>query len=292
MKLYTVNDYVKEIFGEKLYKISLNAGTTCPNRDGTVGIGGCIFCSEKGSGDFSEPAEISIQQQIEAGKKRIQNKTNCKHFIAYFQSFTNTYGDIEILRNKFYAAILHPDIAVLSIATRPDCLTKEVLDLLDELRQIKPVWIELGLQTMHESTARLINRCYELPIYEQAVRQLKERNIHVITHMIIGLPGESKKDIVETAAYIGNSGADGIKFQLLHVLEGTALAEMFARNEFQTLSLEEYVDILLDCVQVVPNNMVIHRLTGDGPKRLLISPVWSSDKKRVMNYINQRIAEL
>lgn len=292
MKIYTVNDYVRDTFGEKLYKISLNAGTTCPNRDGTAGTGGCIFCSEKGSGDFSESADLNIYGQIESGKKKLESKTDCRHFIAYFQSFTNTYGDLEVLREKFYAAIRHPDISILSIATRPDCLSDEVLLLLAELNKVKPVWVELGLQTMHDPTARLINRCYDLPVYEQVVVELKKLNIHVITHMILGLPGETVQDMVDTAAYIGNSGSDGIKFQLLHVLKDTVLADMYEQNIFKTMSLEEYTEALILCLKAIPTGMVIHRLTGDGPKKLLIAPLWSADKKRVLNYINKQISEV
>lgn len=292
MKIYTVNDYVRDTFGEKLYKISINAGTTCPNRDGTAGVGGCIFCSAKGSGDFSECADMNIYEQIEAGKKRIENKTDCRHFIAYFQSFTNTYGDLDELKRKFYLAINHPDISVLSIATRPDCLSEPVLSLLSELNEVKPVWIELGLQTMHDHTAKLINRCYELFVYDEAVAKLKNRNIHVITHMILGLPGETVQDMIDTASYIGRSGVNGIKFQLLHVLKDTPLAALYEKNEYVPMTMEAYVDALILCLQVVPDKMVIHRMTGDGPKNILIAPLWSGDKKRVLNYINQRLAEV
>lgn len=291
MRIYTVNDYVRDIFHEKLYKISLNAGTTCPNRDGTAGTGGCIFCSAKGSGDFSESADMDIYAQIEAGKKRIQKKTDCRHFIAYFQSFTNTYGDLDVLGKKFLTAINHPDIAVLSIATRPDCLSDDVMIMLSKLNEIIPVWVELGLQTVHAHTAKLINRCYDLSVYDDAVKRLKETNIHIITHMILGLPGETVEDMIETASYIGKSGVDGIKFQLLHVLQDTALADMYKQGLCKTMTMEEYADALILCLKAVPQNLIIHRLTGDGPKRLLIAPLWSADKKRVINYIHRRISE-
>ena len=292
MKLYTANDYIRDTFGEKLYKISLNAGTTCPNRDGTVGIGGCIFCSASGSGDFSENAELDIDSQIEQAKMRIAGKCRCKRFIAYFQSFTNTYGDPEMLRSKFLTAAKRDDIAAVSIASRPDCFGSDVLEIIKEVNAIKPVWIELGLQTSSEKTAALINRGYALGEYDRTVDRLKELGVHIIVHMIIGLPGETKQDRVSTARYIADSGVGGIKLQLLHVIKNTVIEKMYNNSEFDVLSFEEYADILCACLRVLPPEMVVHRFTGDGPKKTLVAPMWSTDKKMVLNRLNRIVADL
>ena len=292
MKIYTANDYIRDTFGEKLYKISLNAGTTCPNRDGTVGIGGCIFCSASGSGDFSENAELDIDSQIEQAKMRIAGKCRCKRFIAYFQSFTNTYGDPEMLRSKFLTAAKRDDIAAVSIASRPDCFGSDVLEIIKEVNAIKPVWIELGLQTSSEKTAALINRGYALGEYDRTVDRLKELGVHIIVHMIIGLPGETKQDMVSTARYIAGSGVGGIKLQLLHVIKNTVIEKMYNNSEFDVLSFEEYADILCACLRVLPPEMVVHRFTGDGPKKTLVAPMWSTDKKMVLNRLNRIVADL
>lgn len=289
MEIYTANDYIKDVFGEKLYKLSLNAGCTCPNRDGLAGVGGCIFCSAKGSGDFGGKAADPISVQIEKEKERIKGKTKCSRYIAYFQSFTNTYGDVDELRDKFLEAVKNPDIAAIDIATRPDCLGDEVMKLISELTAIKPVWIELGLQTIHEKTAELINRGYALGVYDEAVRKLKELPVHIIVHMIIGLPYESSADMLATAKYISDSGVHGIKFQLLHVLKETKLADMYSKGMFDVLSLEEYTDILIKCIKQIRKDMVIHRITGDGPKLILVAPLWSGDKKKTLNYIKRTI---
>ncbi|MGN0395032.1 MAG: TIGR01212 family radical SAM protein [Coprococcus sp.] len=289
MNIYTVNDYIKDTFGEKLYKLSLNAGCTCPNRDGTAGYGGCIFCSAKGSGDFGGRADVPISLQIRKEKLRMAGKARCQRYIAYFQSFTNTYGDICVLRKKFLEAAYNPEIAAIDIATRPDCLDADVLELLAELASIKPLWVELGLQTVHERTAKLINRCYPLEVYDDAIEKLKKFPVHIVVHMIIGLPFETEEDMVETAGYISDSGVHGIKFQLLHVLKGTKLAELYEDGLFDVLSLEEYTDILIKCIKQVREDMVIHRITGDGPKSILIAPLWSADKKKTLNYIRSRI---
>lgn len=291
MKIYTTNDYIKDTFGEKLYKLSLNMGLTCPNRDGTCSVGGCIFCSEKGSGDFGGSSADTLSIQIDKEKKRLSNKLVAERYIAYFQSFTNTYGDIDYLRSRYLEVINRPDIAALDIATRPDCLGEDVLDLIGELSSIKPVWIELGLQSIHERTADLINRGYKLDVYDEAVRKLKRYPVHIITHMIIGLPFETKKEMLETAKYISDSGVDGIKFQLLHVLKDTKLAEMYYDKQFDVMSLDDYTEILVECIRNVRSDIVIHRLTGDGPKSILIAPLWSGDKKRVLNYIRKKIEE-
>ena len=292
MNIYTTNAYIKNTFGEKLYKISLNAGTTCPNRDGKAGTGGCIFCSASGSGVFSENADLSIDEQIELAKKRISDKCRCKRYIAYFQSHTNTYGDIQTLREKFLTAAKRDDIAAVSIASRPDCFGPEVIDTIRDVNAVKPVWIELGLQTSNERTARLINRCYDTCIYDETMAKLRELGVHIIVHMIIGLPGESKEDMLETVRYIVRSGADGIKLQLLHVLRGTVLERMYESGGLHALSFDEYADILCDCLKEIPPGMVVHRFTGDGPKNLLVAPKWSADKKMVINRLNKIIADL
>ncbi len=287
MKYLSFNEYLKSTFGCKVYKISINAGFTCPNRDGTIDTRGCIFCSKGGSGDFAENSELTVTEQIEKGKKRVENKIKSGKYIAYFQAFTNTYAPIEILKEKFYEAINHPDIVALSIATRPDCLGNDVLDLLDELNKIKPVFTELGLQTIHQKSADYIRRGYSLDVYDKAVRDLKKIKINVVVHVIIGLPNESKKDMLDTVDYVCKSGADGIKLQLLHILNGTDLAEEYKNGKVKTLEFEEYLDIIKACLEIIPNNIVIHRLTGDGAKKDLIAPLWSADKKKVLNAINK-----
>lgn len=290
MYYYSLNEYLKTTFGEKVYKISLNGGMTCPNRDGTLSSKGCIFCSKGGSGEFSADKLLSVTEQIEQAKQRIKTKTDCKRFIAYFQPFTNTYADVSYLHKIFYEAIENPDIAVLSIATRPDCLGKDVLLLIDELNKIKPVWVELGLQTIHKKTSDYIRRCYELELYNDAVNALKKIDVTVITHIILGLPFETKEMMLESVKYAGER-SNGIKLQLLHVLKDTDLLTDYNSGLFKTMSMEEYIDILCDCIEILPKDVVIHRLTGDGDKKLLVSPLWSADKKRVLNSINKAFKE-
>lgn len=280
----SLNDEMKEKFGEKVYKLALEGGFTCPNRDGTLGTKGCIFCLG-GSGDFAEKPCDSVTEQIEKAKARVARKNPSGKYIAYFQSYTNTYGPIEKMRGLFTEAITHPDIVALSIGTRPDCLSDETVELLSKLNRIKPVWVELGLQTIHEKTAEYIRRGYPLPVFDDAVRRLKKAGIYVVVHMIIGLPGESAGMIFETAEYIGKSGADGIKLQLLHVLRGTDLAKDYEGGKFSVLEPDEYVSILEGCIRRIPPEMAVHRLTGDGSKRHLVAPLWSADKKRVLNAI-------
>lgn len=285
----SLNSYLRECFGGKIYKLALDGGFTCPNRDGTLGSRGCIFCSG-GSGDFAVPCgEGTVAEAIETAKSLVAGK-GAEGYIAYFQSFTGTYAPVEKLRAVYTEAINHPDVVALSIGTRPDCLGDEVIDLLKELSKIKPVWIELGLQTVHEETAEYIRRGYRLPVFDDAVKRLKTAGIPVIVHMIIGLPGETEYMIAETAEYIGKSGAEGIKFQLLHVLEGTDLAEDYRAGKFKTLSMEEYISALVRCVRAIPDETVVHRLTGDGAKRDLIAPLWSADKKKVINEISKVLA--
>lgn len=284
---FSLNSYLRKCFGEKLYKLALDGGFSCPNRDGSLGTRGCIFCSGAGSGDFAVRAAADMPAAIERAKAVVSAKARGGRYIAYFQSFTGTYAPIERLEALYTAAIAQPDIAVLSIGTRPDCLGDEVLSLLERLNRIKPVWVELGLQTVHPETARYIRRGYELPVFDEAVKKLKAIGINVIVHMIIGLPGETPDMIYETARYIGASGADGVKFQLLHILRGTDLAADYAAGSFKALELEEYTELLMGCIQRIPPGMVVHRITGDGAKRELIAPLWSGDKKRVLNYINR-----
>lgn len=291
MKQKTVNEYIKELYGGKLYKVSINAGFTCPNRDGTLGNRGCIFCSGQGSGDFAENPEKSVTEQIELGKKRVEAKmgTNPAGYIAYFQAFTNTYGPIDKLRRAYLEAAENKDIRIISIATRPDCLGEEILSLLCEINGIKPVWVELGLQTIHEKTANYIRRGYSLQVYDRAVKELKARGLEVITHVILGLPYETREEMLETVKYVGESGATGIKLQLLHVLKGTDLAEEYQKGKFKCLTLEEYVSLIKDALDLIPEDIIIHRMTGDGDKKILIAPLWSADKKKVLNTLKKAL---
>lgn len=291
MKYYSLNNYLRDTFGCKVYKLSLNGGFTCPNRDGSIDTRGCIFCSKGGSGDFAESPLLSISEQIEAGKKRVENKIKDGKYIAYFQAFTNTYAPVEVLRQKFTEAMESEDIVALSVATRPDCLGDDVLKLLAELNKVKPVFVELGLQTIHKKTADYIRRGYALKVYDEAVKNLKSIGINTVVHIIIGLPGESKDDILETVSYVCKSGIDGIKLQLLHIIKGTDLEKDYNSGKFTLPSLDEYVDIIKSCVEIIPEGIVIHRLTGDGAKKDLVAPLWSADKKNVLNKINKALME-
>lgn len=290
MKYTTLNSYLKNKFGCKVYKLAIDGGFTCPNRDGTLGTRGCIFCSRGGSGEFAESKEKSVTQQIDDGKKRVEKKIKDGKYIAYFQAFTNTYAPICKLKSLYTEAINHPDIVALSIGTRPDCLGDDVLELLDKMNKIKPVFIELGLQTIHEDTAQYIRRGYPLEVYDKAVDDLHKIGINVVTHLIIGLPGESEQDILQSVEYVCQK-TDGIKLQLLHILECTDLADEYRECKVDVLSLEEYTSIIKHCVEIIPDNVVIHRLTGDGAKKDLIAPLWSADKKHVLNTINKAIGE-
>lgn len=287
MEYYSFNQYLKEKFGCKVYKICINAGFTCPNRDGTLDTRGCIFCSAGGSGDFAESAALSVTEQIEKGKARVKNKIKSGKYIAYFQAFTNTYAPVETLRKKFTEAINHPDIVMLSVATRPDCLPEEVIELLKELNRIKPVSVELGLQTIHEKTVAYIRRGYPLACYDSAVKRLKAADIDTVCHIILGLPGESEQEMLESVEHVCKSGINGIKLQLLHVLRGTDLAVDYAAGKFEVLTMEEYLKIIKKCLEIIPKKIVIHRLTGDGAKKDLIAPLWSADKKKVLNAISK-----
>ena len=283
----TLNEHYREKYGCKVYKLSLDAGFTCPNRDGTVGTGGCIFCSGFGSGEFAEGGVDPIALQLERAKARVSAKIKEGKFIAYFQSFTNTYAPVEQLRQLYLEAIAPEDIVGLAIGTRPDCLGGDVIALLEEINTVKPVSVELGLQTIHQETARYIRRGYDTHIYCDAVKRLKAAGIEVVTHIILGLPGETPEMAVQTTKAAVAAGTDGIKFHLLHVLKNTDLAEEYARGAFEVLSLEEYGSWLKSCIDVLPEDTVVHRITGDGAKRDLIDPLWSGDKKRVLNYLHK-----
>lgn len=283
----TASAHYQKKYGCKVYKLSLDAGFTCPNRDGTLDTRGCLFCSAYGGGEFAAGAAESIAQQLENAKTRVQSKVGTGKFIAYFQSFTNTYAPVDTLRQLYTAAMDPEDIVALSIATRPDCLSKEVVELLAELNRIKPITVELGLQTSNDTTARRIRRGYPTRIYDDAVARLKRYGLEVVTHIIIGLPGEDGAMAVQTTRHAVAAGTDGVKFHLLHVLRGTDLEKEYLSGRFRCLELEEYAEILRQCVAVLPENVVIHRLTGDGAKRDLVAPLWSADKKRVLNYINR-----
>ena len=321
MRQKMLSEALRERFGTKVYKLSLTSGCTCPNRDGTIGTGGCTFCSEGGSGEFAAPF-LPIDEQIRVAKQRVDSKFPAKipvserRYIAYFQSFTNTWGDVDRLRQLYLETIRRPEIAVLSIGTRPDCLPAEILQMLQELCSIKPVWVELGLQTMHERTARAVNRGYSLPVFEEACRNLHTIGVEVIVHLILGLPGETREDMLETVRYISRLDPlpEGIKLQQLQVLRGTEIGKLYEKlygkpceklyeklyrypdlseethrdirreeQPFPIMSLEEYCSLVRDCLAILPESIVVHRLTGDGPKSLLIEPSWSADKKRVLN---------
>lgn len=290
---YSLDYYLKQTFGRKVYKLALDGGMTCPNRDGTLGNEGCIFCSKGGSGDFAEPFTVSISRQIERAKRSVSAKISNGAYIAYFQSYTNTYAPCEYLETIFSEAIAHPDIVALSIGTRPDCLPPDILELLSRLNHIKPVWVELGLQTIHENTAKTICRGYELSCFETAVEQLKKAGITVIVHVILGLPGETETMMLDTIRYLSHlkPAIDGIKLQLLHILEGTKLNELYQAEPFPILSIDEYISLLLSCVRLLPPDIVIHRLSGDGPKKLLVEPLWSANKRFVLNSIAKAFKE-
>lgn len=288
---YSFSDYCKKEYGSKVYKLSISGGMTCPNRDGVCGTRGCIFCSAGGSGEFATPAELGIAEQLEQAKARVRDKLGeGGRYIAYFQPYSNTYGEPEYLRHIFFEAIAPNDVVALSVATRPDCLGAEVLAVLSEINRVKPVTVELGLQTIHESTARYIRRGYALPVYDDAVQRLHGVGVSVVTHLILGLPGEDAQMMLDSVRYVGRV-TDGIKLQLLHVLEGTDLADDYRAGRFDVLTLERYADLLCRAIELLPDRVVVHRITGDGSKRDLIAPLWSADKKRVLNYLNRVMDE-
>lgn len=298
MKIRRISDELKKKYGQKIYKLSLSAGCTCPNRDGSLGFGGCTFCSEGGSGDFAaHPAPAA--EQIAEARRRIDPKLpkslamKDRRFIAYFQSFTNTYGDTGRLEHIFSEAEDQPEIVGLSIGTRPDCLEDDKISMLKRLNERKPVWVELGLQTIHEETARRIRRGYSLPVFEDTYRRLKQAGLTVIVHVILGLPRETEEMMLQTVRYLAalDPHPDGVKLQLLHILKGTRLAEEYQERPFPVFTMEEYCRLVVKCLKILPEDIVIHRLTGDGPKKLLVAPLWSADKKRVLNMLNRYIEE-
>ncbi|MBR5648774.1 TIGR01212 family radical SAM protein [Pseudobutyrivibrio sp.] len=299
MKYISLSDYLKEKFNTKVYKLSLTSGCTCPNRDGTISYGGCIFCSEGGSGDFAAKAS-DIESQINQARALVDSKISSKippserKYIAYFQSFTNTYGDEAYLQDLFSKVLARPEIVGLSIGTRPDCLSDSMIEFLSGLNQTKEVWVELGLQTIHESTATLINRGYTLPVFDDAYKRLTDAGLKVVVHLILGLPGETESMILDSVKYLANLSPTlfGIKLQLLHILRGTRLADMYASQPFHVFTLDEYCHLIGQCLQALPPETVIHRLTGDGPKRLLIAPTWSANKKLVLNTMTRFLASL
>lgn len=282
----TLNEHYREKFGCKVYKLSIDGGFTCPNRDGTKGDKGCIFCSEYGSGEFAEKQTDSILNQLIKAKKRVEAKNKDGKYIAYFQSFTNTYAKVERLKKLYYEAIAPDFIVGLSIGTRPDCLSDECITLLSEINKIKPVSVELGLQTVNEKTAEYIRRGYENEVYFDAVNRLKAKGIEVVTHIILGLPFETEEMMCDTTRQAVKAGTDGVKFHLLHVLKNTDLEREYLSGKFNCLSLEEYAKILKKCISLLPENVVVHRITGDGDKKTLVAPLWSADKKKVLNYLN------
>lgn len=290
-RYHSLNYFLRGKFGEKVFKISLDGGFSCPNRDGTISSGGCLFCSERGSGDFAGDRDFSISKQFDDIKKMMAKKWKHGKYIAYFQAYTNTYAPIEVLRAKYEEALKQDDVVALAIATRPDCLDEDVLDLLEEINKRFYVWIELGLQTCNEESARKINRGYKLEVFEDAIEKLKKRNIDFVVHSIFGLPGEDKEDMIKTVDYIAHSGAKGVKFHLLHLIENTPLVKLYERGELEFLTQEDYIDLLCKSVEMLPEDMVIHRLTGDAPRDLLIGPMWSLKKWEVLNAIDKAMVD-
>ena len=285
---------LKTQFGEKVYKLALNGGMSCPNRDGKVGRGGCIFCSEGGSGDFAADGHLSVKEQIAIQKEALRDKKPARKYIAYFQAYTNTYAPVDYLERIFTEAIEDPEVVILSIATRPDCLPEDVLDLLARLNQQKPVWVELGLQTMHEESAQIIHRGYDLACFEWAVSGLRSREMDVIAHTILGLPGEGRKEVLQTIDYLNHMDIQGIKLQLLHILKGTQLGQIYLEQKegqefISPMTMEAYIDLVIDCVEHLSPEITIHRLTGDGPKELLLAPMWSTRKRTVLNEIHKEL---
>ncbi len=290
-RFHNLNYFLRNKFGEKVFKISLDGGFSCPNRDGTISKGGCLFCSERGSGDFAGDRDFSISRQFNDIKTMMSKKWKSGKYIAYFQAYTNTYAPIDVLKQRYEEALKQDGVVALAIATRPDCLGDEVLDLLEEINKKFYVWVELGLQTCNDETARKINRGYKLEVFEDAIKRLKERNIDFVVHSIFGLPGETKEDMLKTVEYIAHSGAQGVKFHLLHLMKGTPLVKLYERGELEFLEEEDYIDLLCKSVEMLPQEMVIHRLTGDAPRDLLIGPMWSLKKWEILNAIDRTMEE-
>jgi len=289
MRYLSANTYFRNRFGRKMYKASVSLDVTCPNRDGSKGTGGCIFCSAGGSGEFAAPHNKSVNDQIDEAISRVSAKVgDDAGYIAYFQSFTNTYCSPGYLKDALESAARHPKVFAVALGTRPDCLSDDMVAMLAGFNEQMPLFVELGLQTSNDETAKKINRCYETSEFYDAVRRLRDKKIEVIAHVIFGLPGETKEDMMNSVRAVAGSGCSGIKFTCLYVLEGTVLADMYANHEFEVLGMEEYFDIVDSALDLLPEGMAVHRLTGDGPKRILIAPEWTKNKREVINYINRR----
>lgn len=290
-RFYSLNQFLREKFNEKVFKISLDAGFTCPNRDGKVGTGGCIYCSERGSGDFAGERDYSISNQFEKIKTMMNKKWKNGKLIAYFQAYTNTYDSVDVLREKYEEAINQEGVVAIAIATRPDCLEGDVLDLLEEISKRCYLWVELGLQTSNEDTAKVINRGYKLEVFEEAVKVLRERNIDVVVHTIFGLPGETKEDMINTIKYVSSKDIQGIKLHLLHLLKNTELENLYSRGNLSFMTREEYINLVCETISILPPNVVIHRLTGDAPRELLVEPKWSLNKWEILNDIDKTLKD-
>lgn len=290
-RYHSLNYHLREVFGEKIAKISLDAGFTCPNRDGTLSAGGCSFCSPRGSGDFTGTKGLKLEQQFIQGRELTAAKWHANKYIAYFQAFSNTYAPVDRLRKLYKRALEQPGVVGLAIATRPDCLSDEVLDLLEELKQQTYLWVELGLQTVHQRTSRILNMQYDYHVFENALGKLNQRNIETCAHIILGLPGENREDMMQTAQYVASQKIQGLKIHLLHLLQGTPLTEYYNHNPFPFLTLEEYVEMVVKTLEIISPRVIIHRLTGDGPRKLLIGPEWSLKKHRVLNKIEKNMQE-
>ena len=290
-RYHSLNYFLRNKFGEKIYKISLDGGFTCPNRDGKVSKGGCTFCSARGSGDFAGSRILSITEQFEDRKKMMEKKWKDGKYIAYFQAYTNTYAPVEELTRKYEEALAQENVIALSIATRPDCLDEDVLDYLEELNKKIYLWVELGLQTVNDVTGRNFNRGYDLEVFDKSLKELQKRGIEVVVHTIFGLPGETKEDMLKTIDYVAHSGAQGIKFHLLHLMTGTKMVEQYESGELQLLSKEDYIDLICKGIAMIPEEMVVHRLTGDAPRQSLIGPMWSLKKWEVLNDIDKALVD-
>ena len=290
-RYHSLNYFLRNKFGEKIYKISLDGGFTCPNRDGKVATGGCTFCSARGSGDFAGSRILSITEQFEDRKEMMQKKWKDGKYIAYFQAYTNTYAPVDELRRKYEEALAQKNVIAISIATRPDCLDDDVLDYLSELNKKTYLWVELGLQTINDETARNFNRGYDFEVFDNSLKKLQERGIEVVVHTIFGLPGETKEDMLKTVDYVAHSGAQGVKFHLLHLMEGTRMVKQYENGELQLLSKEDYIDLICEAVAMIPEEMVVHRLTGDAPRQSLIGPMWSLKKWEVLNDIDKALVD-
>ena len=290
-RYHSLNYFLRNKFGEKIYKISLDGGFTCPNRDGKVATGGCTFCSARGSGDFAGSRILSITEQFEDRKEMMQKKWKDGKYIAYFQAYTNTYAPVDELRRKYEEALAQKNVIAISIATRPDCLDDDVLDYLSELNKKTYLWVELGLQTINDETARNFNRGYDFEVFDNSLKKLQERGIEVVVHTIFGLPGETKEDMLKTVDYVAHSGAQGVKFHLLHLMEGTRMVKQYENGELQLLSKEDYIDLICEAVAMIPEEMVVHRLTGDAPRQSLVGPMWSLKKWEVLNDIDKALVD-